>query len=61
MYIDEIKNAIKNHFDKIDYDTELYCVDFIDINLFVNNNHYIKLYKDLMIFYEKIIFIKIII
>ncbi len=51
--IDEIQNAIKNHFDKIDYDTELYCIDFIDINLFVNNDHYIKLYKDLMIFMKK--------
>lgn len=51
--INILKNALKHHFENIKYDTELYCVDFIDINLFVNNNYNIKLYKDLMIFMKK--------
>lgn len=51
--INALKNALKLHFENIKYDTELYCVDFIDINLFVNNNYTIKLYKDLMIFLKK--------
>ena len=48
-----LKNALKEHFQNITYDTELYCADFIDINLFVNNKYNIKLYKDLMIFMKK--------
>lgn len=51
--INILKNALKVHFENIKYDTELYCVDFIDINLFVNNDYNIKLYKDLMIFMKK--------
>jgi len=51
--INILKNALKTHFQNIKYDTELYCADFIDINLFVNNNYNIKLYKDLMIFMKK--------
>ena len=51
--IDALKNALKLHFENIKYDTELYCADFVDINLFVNNNYNIKLYKDLMIFMKK--------
>ena len=51
--INILKNALKKHFENIKYDTELYCADFIDINLFVNNDYNIKLYKDLMIFMKK--------
>jgi len=51
--IDDLRFKLQEHFKSITYPTELYSVDFIDINTFVNDKHNIKLYKDLEIFLKK--------
>lgn len=51
--IDDLRFKLQEHFLNITSPTELYSVDFIDINTFVNDKHNIKLYKDLEIFLKK--------
>ena len=50
--INKFKTLFKKHFEK-KKNTELYCIDFIEINVFVNDFSNISIYSDLVSFMKK--------
>jgi hypothetical protein len=50
--VDKFKTLFKTHFKK-KTNTELYCIEFVDINLFVNDFCNFSIYSDLISFMKK--------